>query len=88
MLVRAHAKVLDGLAGVLWAAEEEGVGASWRAHGDLVNGEALTAGGLDACAGSGSEAECGNGELGHGQEAVVVGHGTDQDNGLALVLLG
>lgn len=58
--VGAKAEVLDGLTGVLGATEEEGVGASWRAHGKLVNGEALTAGGQDAGAGSGSEAECGN----------------------------
>ena len=83
--VRTEAKVLDGLACVLGAAEQQGVGASRGAHGDLVDREALAAGLDNARAGGGSEAERSNGELGHLQEAVVVRHWSNQDNGLALV---
>lgn len=86
--VRTEAEVLDSLAGVLWATEEEGVGTSWGTHSELVNGEALTAGGKDARTGSGSEAGGRNGELWDLKETVVVGDGADQDDGLALVLLG
>lgn len=88
MRVRTEAEVLDSLTGVLGATEKESVGTSWSAHGELVNGEALTTSGQDAGAGSRGEAEGGDGELWNGKEAVVVSDGADQDNGLALVLLG
>lgn len=85
VLVGTHAEVLDGLTGVLGAAEEEGVGTGGEAGSDLVDGEDLTAGLLDAGTGGGSEAESRNGELGELKETVVVGDGANDDNGLALV---
>jgi len=75
--VGAHAEVLDGLTGVLGSTEEEGVGASGGAGGNLVDGEALTAGLLNAGASRGGEAESRNGELGGLEETVVVGDGAD-----------
>jgi hypothetical protein len=56
--------MLDGLTGVLGATEEEGVGTSWGAESDLVDGEGLTTGLLNASTGRGSEAESSDGELG------------------------
>lgn len=84
--MRTEAEVLDSLTGVLWSAEEERVGSSRRAHGKLVERQALAAGLLDARTGSRSEAQRGDGELRHLDEAVVVGDGANENNSLALML--
>lgn len=75
--VGTEAEVLDGLTGVLGSTEEEGVGSSGGAGGNLIDGEALTAGLLNASAGGGGEAESRNGELGKLEETVVVSDGAD-----------
>lgn len=85
MLVGTETEVLDGLAGVLGSTEEDGVGSSRRAEGELVEGEALTTSGQNASAGASSEPQSGDGELGHFQHSSVIGDGSDNDNGLALV---
>lgn len=79
--------MLDGLTGVLGSSEEEGVGAGWRPDGKLVEGQALTAGLYDPGAGGSGEAESCNRQLGDLEEAVVIGDGSDNDNGLVLVAL-
>jgi hypothetical protein len=102
--VGTHAEMLDGLTGVLGSTEEEGVGSSGEAGGDLIHGEALAAGLLDAGTGRGGEAHGRDGELGELEETVVVSDGSDlilltiapcvcmlmpyNDDGLALVCLG
>lgn len=88
MGVGTEAEVLDGLTGVLGTAEEDGVGASGGAHGELIDGEALTASGKDASAGGCGEAESSDRQLGDGEETVVIGDSGDDDDGLALGLLG
>lgn len=88
VLVGAHAEVLDGLTRVLGTTEEESVGTGGVAGGNLVDGEDLTAGLLNAGTSRGSEAESGNGELGELEETVVVSDSANDDNGLALVSLG
>jgi hypothetical protein len=75
--VGTEAEVLDGLTGVLGSTEEEGVGSSGEAGSDLVDGEGLTTGLLDACASRGSEAESRNGELGELSQTDVVSDGSD-----------
>lgn len=87
MLVGAHAEVLDGLAGVLGASEQDDVAAGGVPHGELVEGHALAAGLFDPGAGGGREPQGGDVELGHGHEAVVVGDGADHGDGLVLVRL-
>ena len=77
MGVGSETEMLDGLTGVLGATDEDGVGPSGEAGSDLVDGEALTTGLLDAGAGRGGEAESRNGELGDLEHAVVVSDGTD-----------
>lgn len=59
-----EAEVLDSLAGVLGATEEDGVGASGGAESKLIDGEGLAAGSSDAGTGGGGEAESRDGELG------------------------
>lgn len=87
MRVGTEAEVLDGLTGVLGATEEEGVGTGRGAHGQLIDGQGLTAGSDNAGTGGVGVAEGGNRQLGELQETVVVGDGADQDDGLALVSL-
>lgn len=86
--VRTKAEVLYGLTRVLRATEEENVRASGCAHGELVEGDALAAGLLDASAGSRSEAKRADGHLGNLIEAVVVCDRADHSADLALVQLG
>lgn len=88
MRVRAETEVLDSLAGVLRATQEESVGTGRSAQGKLVQGEDLTTGLLDAGTGGSGEAQSGDRQLGDSQEAVVVGDGADDNNGLALLGLG
>ena len=64
MGVRAETEMLDGLAGVAGATEEDGVGASRSAGGNLVNGQDLAARLLNTGACRGGEADGRNGELG------------------------
>ena len=87
MLVGTEAEVANGLAGVLGTAEDQGVAASGGTQSKLVEGDGLTSGGDNASAGGSGEAESGDGELGEVQQALVVGDGTDNNDG-ALVVLG
>jgi hypothetical protein len=80
--------VLDGLAGGLAAADEEGVGSGGGAEGKLIKGDDLATGLEDAGAGGLGDAEGADGELGDGEEALVIGDGTDGDEDLALGTLG
>jgi hypothetical protein len=86
--VEGTAEVLDGLAVVPLASEEDGVGAGGGAEGELVEGEALAAGGDDALTGRGGEFEGGDRELGDGRETLVVEDGTDGDDRLGAVGVG
>ena len=77
--------MLDGLAGVLGTAEEEGVGASGLLKRQLVEGKRLAAGSEDARAGRGGEAQGSDVQLGDLEETVVVRDGADNDDRLLLV---
>ena len=86
MFVRAETKVLDGLARVLRAAQQQGVRAGRRSQRQLIQRQALSAGSEDPRAHGGGEAQGGNGQLGHQQQPVVVRHRADDDDRLVLVL--
>jgi len=88
VLVGSKAKVLDGLSGVLWSSQQESVTSSRSTLSQLIQSQGLTTGGNDAGTGGSGEAESGNAELGDGQETVVIGDGTNDDNGLIVGLLG
>jgi len=89
VLVGTHAEVLDGLTSILRTTEQEGVASSGGTESQLIQSQALTTGSKDASAGGGSETESGNGDLGDLEEAVIVGDGADDNDGLAaLVALG
>lgn len=85
--VGTEAEVLHGLAGVLGTTEEQGVGTGRGAEGKLIQSQGLTTGLLNAGASGSGETESGNRQLGNVQQAVVIGDGTDHDNGLALLSL-
>lgn len=87
MRVRTEAEVLDSLPGVLRATEEQGVGTGGSAQSELVQSQDLTAGFLDAGTSGGSEPQSGDRQLRDGQEAVVIRHGADHNDGLALLRL-
>lgn len=87
VLVRSVTEVLERLTRVLGTAEEEGVAAGGRLERELIEGHGLAAGGDDAGAGSGREAEGRDVGLGGLEEAVVIGDGADNDNGALVVLL-
>lgn len=82
VLVGAEAEVLDGLTGLLGAAQEQGVGTRRLLQSKLVQGQGTAAGSGQAGAGRGGEAQGSDLDLGDGQQAVVVGDGADNDNGL------
>lgn len=85
--VGTEAEVLHGLAGVLGTTEKQSVGTGGGAEGKLIQSQGLTTGLLNASASGSGETEGGNRKLGNVQQAVVIGDGTDHDNGLALLSL-
>lgn len=87
MRVRAEAEVLHSLTGVLGTTEKQSVGTGGGTESKLIHGEDLTTSLLNASASSGGNTQSSDGELGDGQEAVVISDGTDNNDGLALVRL-
>ena len=86
MLVRAHAEVLDGLAGVPLTAEQDGVRTSRRTERELVEGEDFTARLQDALLGGSRETEGRNRELGNLQKTNIVRHGADDNDNLRVTV--
>lgn len=76
LLVRvwSESEMLDGLTGVLGAAEEESVGTGWGALSELIEGEAFTSGLEDAGTGGCGEAEGSDRELGDFKKAIAKFH--------------
>jgi hypothetical protein len=85
--VRTEAEMLDSLTVALWSTEQNDVGASWCAHGQLVEGQALPARLLDPSTCGCGEAEGADSHLWNFIEAVVVCDGADYCANLALVCL-
>lgn len=82
-----EAEVLDSLTGVLGATEDQGVASGGSTESKLVQGDGLTASGDNAGAGSGGESQSSDSHLGELEQAVVIGDGTDNDDGSLLTLL-
>lgn len=85
VLVGTHAEVADGLAGVLGATEQQGVGTSGLLEGQLVEGLDGAAGSEDASTGGGGETQSGDVHLGDLEQTDIIGDGADNDDGLLLV---
>jgi len=84
VLVRTETEMLDCLSGVLWSTEEKSVASSWGTLSQLIQSQSLTTSCKDASTGGSGEAESSNAELWDGQETVVIGDGTDNDNSLVV----
>lgn len=82
-----EAEVLDGLTVVLGATQEQGVGTGGFLQGELVEGQGAAASGQDARAGGGGEAQSGDLDLGDLEQAVVIGDGADNNDGLLVVAI-
>ena len=80
-------EVLEGLASGATAAEEHGVGPGGVTDSELIEGEALAAGLLDASAGSLGEAEGADGHLGDVEDAGIINNSADDDGSVAETLL-
>lgn len=79
--------MLNRLSRILRSTKQQGIRTSRRPHGQLIQSERLTTSLLDPSPGGSGEAERGNGQLRDGQEAVVIGDGSHDDDGLVLVFL-
>lgn len=81
---RSKAKVADGLTGIAWSLEEDGVLAGGSTSSQLVEGDDLTSGLQDACSSALGDAEGGHRELRHLEKTGVIGDGADNDGDLIL----
>ena len=86
VLVGAEAEVLESLTGVLGATDQQGVAAGRGTQSQLVEGQGLATGGDDAAAGGSGESQSGDGHLRDLEEAVVIGDGADDNDGLVLLV--
>lgn len=73
--------MLDGLPSILAPPQQQTPGPLGASHRQLINRQTLPPGLQNPSAGSGGEAQRGHGELGHGEQARVVGDGADDDEG-------
>lgn len=78
-------KVLNGLTGVLLSAEEDTVGASGAALGELVKSQALTTSLDNAGTGSLGETKSSDLHLGDLNETLIISDGTDKDGDAVLL---
>jgi hypothetical protein len=85
--VGAEAEMPDSLTAVLGATEDQGVGTGGSTESQLVQGDGLAAGSDNAGTGGGGESQGSDGRLGELEETVVVGDGSDNDDGSLLALL-
>jgi hypothetical protein len=88
MLVWSETEVLNSFSGVLGSSEKQGVASSRSSQSQLIQGQYLSSCSNNTGTSRGSKAESGNTELRDGQETVVVGNSTDNNDGLVIGLLG
>lgn len=87
MAVRTEAEVLDSLTGVLGTTEDQGVASGGGTESKLVQGDGLTTGSEDAGTGGSGESQSSDSHLGALEQTVVIGDGTDNNDGSLLSLL-
>lgn len=81
----SNTKVLNGLTGVLLSTEEDTVGTSGAALGELVKSQALTTSLDNTGTGSLGETEGSNLHLGNLNETLIISDGTDDDGDAVLL---
>lgn len=77
-----EAKVSDSLTSTSWASEDQGVLTLWSTSGELVQSDGLTTSIHNLGTGASGESESGNSGLWELKDTVVIGDGTNNDNGL------
>ncbi len=83
--------MLHRLSRVLRPPQQQCVRSGRRTQSQLVHRQTFTSSSLNPGTGGGGKSESGDAQLGHGQEPVVVGDGSDDDDrltGLGSVLIG
>lgn len=85
--VWAETEMLDGLSGVLWSSQEKSVLTLRALQCQLIQSHGLTTSLLDSSLGGSGKSEGGNVQLWDGEETVVIGDGSNDNDGLSLVLL-
>lgn len=80
MFVGAHTEMLDGLAGVPFASEEESVGAGRGTESKLVKGQNLTACANDTSTSATSHTQCSEADSGDSRQANVIRNGSYNDD--------
>jgi hypothetical protein len=87
VLVGTHTKVLDGLTRVLGTADKDSVGTSRSTESQLIQGQDFTTSLQDTSLGSLGEVKSSNRELGEVKKTRVISDGTNNDNGLTLLVV-
>lgn len=81
-LVRTETKVSNGLSGVSWTSDKDGVLTLRSSQSQLVQGDSLTTSLQDSSLGTSSESQSGDSGLWGLQQSEVVGNGTNDNDGL------
>ena len=75
--------MLHRLPRILRSAQQQSSTPRWCPHRQLIQRQTLPTGLLDACFRRSGETERRNGDFGHGEQARIVGDGTDYDEGFS-----
>ena len=84
MLMRPKAEMLHGLPRILRPPQQHAIGSLGRPQRQLINRQTLASSLLDPRSRCAGEPQSGNGHLGDGQEAHVIGDGADDDEDLGV----
>lgn len=79
--MRPKPKMLHRLPRILRSPQQECITPRRRPQRQLIHRQTLSSSLLNSCADGGGEVKGRNGELGNGQQASIVGYGTDYDEG-------
>jgi len=87
VLVWAHSKMLECFSRILWSSQEKGVASSWGTESQLIQGQNLTTRRNDTGTSGCGETKSGDTELWDSEEAVIIGDGADDYDGLVIGFL-
>jgi hypothetical protein len=82
VLVWAETEVSDSLSGVSWTSDKQSVLTQWGAGSQLVQSDSLTTSLDNLSTGTSSKSQSSNGGLWELEDTVIIGDGTDNNNGL------
>ena len=88
VLVWSETKVLHSFSSILWSPQQQSIASSRRSQGQLVKSQDFPTSSKNTCSCGCGEAESGNAELRHSQEAIIIRDCADDDNRFVVRLLG